>query len=57
MEDDVHFTNNNHLKKNMDITWFISFIFITHHVMQFAAIEHFWLALKTPAKRSKVSIL
>ena len=30
MEDDVHFTNNNHLKKNMDITWFISFIFITH---------------------------
>ena len=30
MEDDVHFTNNNHLKKNMDVTWFISFIFITH---------------------------
>ena len=30
MEDDVHFTNNNHLKKNMYITWFISFIFITH---------------------------
>ena len=30
MEDDVHFTNNNHLKKNMDINWFISSIFITH---------------------------
>ena len=29
MEDDVHFTNNNHLKNNMHITWFISFIFIT----------------------------
>ena len=30
MEDDVHFTDNNHPKKNMDITWFTSFIFITH---------------------------
>ena len=29
MEDDVHFTNNNHLKEDMDITWYMS-LFITN---------------------------
>ena len=29
MKDDVHFTNNNHQREDMDITWYIS-LFITN---------------------------
>ena len=29
MKDDVHFTNNNHPREDMDITWYIS-LFITN---------------------------